>query len=334
MKFLKAVTYSLLGFITVYLFLCSFFSKYFEVEKSIDINNSAILVFEQINNLKNWEKWDPWLNNEPNMKLQYNNTKSGVGSLKKWESKSYSNGQMEIIESFFINSIKIKTSIQGWSSFNFSFNFYPIKKGVRIKWKSTGELTFLMRVMAPVIKKMIGQDIENGLMNLKTYCQSIANNSGEITFSNWSDSHQYYMIDSCRTTSISSTIEKIYNEILISSSTKDLNKKSTPFIQFVELPKKQDNSNRLVINAGILTDYENKFKSGNIKYVETSSNNTIECIHFGVYSTINETHKKIKNYASENNLNLITPAYELFLNNPSSLDDQSKWMTKVVYEIK
>lgn len=335
MKILKILLFSLLGAISIYIVVNLFFEDKFEVERSIEINTSPIVVFEQINNFKNWESWDPWLQNEPSMKLQYNEIPSGVGAMKMWQSENSSNGKMEIVESSFIHFIKTKVSIEGWNSFNGSITLKSSKDGVIVSWKNTGDLDFLIRVMGPFFNKMIGKDLEQGLNNLKTHCESIIGNSSEVFVLEQTNSYELSITDSCTVSNIQPTLSKIFKDVYTQLAINGISPSSAPFAQYLTFPKQAGEDDLVILKAGVFSDIEIQINSDSkIKISDLELAQTLECTHFGAYSTLNKTHQKIEVYSKENDLELNYPGYEFFETDPSIEPDVSKRETRVVYTIK
>ena len=313
MKILKKILFALLGFISLYVIANVFFPKKFEVEKSIYINTSPILVFEQVNNFKNWENWDPWLQKEPLMKLDYNEIASGIGAVKMWQSENSSNGKMEILESSFIDFVKFKITIEGWNSFNGTISLQASDDGVKVSWKDSGNLNFLIRVMGPLFNKLIGQDLEQGLNNLKIYCESIPGQSGKVNITEQNYSYEVTIIDSCKTTEVQSHLSDIFTEVYTLLALNGISPASAPFTQYLSFPKKSKQSDFIILKAGVFINLPLEVDSyDRIRIEESSLKKIVECTHYGAYSTLNITHQEIEDYSVDNSLALNYPGYEFF----------------------
>lgn len=335
MKILKILSFSLLGVISLYITSNLFFSDKFEVEKSIEINTSPTLVFEQINNFKNWEKWDPWLQEESSMELEYNEIVSGVGAIKKWKSDNFSNGEMQITESSYIDFVKFNITIEGWNSFEGIISLKASENGVIVSWKDSGDLDFLMRVMGPLLNKMIGKDLEKGLKNLKQVCESVPAISSEVFISDPISSYELAIIDSCKIDDIQLTLSDIFQEVFTQLAINGVSPSSAPFAQYLSLPKQAGENDFVVIKAGVFSDISLEIDpNSRIKSSEVILEQTIECIHIGAYSTLNKTHQKIEAYCQKNDLVIEYPGYEFFETDPSLEPDILKRETRVVYSFR
>jgi len=55
------------------------------VERSLVIDALPEDIFEQVNTLKNWEKWSPWIQSDSIIQIEYSGPESGVGSGLTWK---------------------------------------------------------------------------------------------------------------------------------------------------------------------------------------------------------------------------------------------------------
>lgn len=167
----------LLGIILFYLVCCFMGPKDLNVERNIDVNNNAGEVFELVNTLTNWEKWSPWGEKDPSMKVKYNNIPSGVGSSYSWVGDKSGSGKLEILESESGKHIKTKLLFEGFDAPSFgSWNFVPQGKGTKLSWGMSmdNSLPFMIRGMMWLTgqKKKMTADFDKGLANIKKLAEA------------------------------------------------------------------------------------------------------------------------------------------------------------------
>ena len=92
----KRILAVLLIIIGVLLIVSVFLPKSMHVQRSITVNASPQIAYDQVNTLKNWEQWSPWYKMEPDMKLTYNNIPSGRGASYSWAGKKTGEGTLTI----------------------------------------------------------------------------------------------------------------------------------------------------------------------------------------------------------------------------------------------
>lgn len=81
----------------------------FRVERSATMNAPPNVVFERVNDFRNWQAWSPWENLDPNLKRTYEGPPSGTGSMYSWVgNKQVGEGRMTIMETKPNERIRIK----------------------------------------------------------------------------------------------------------------------------------------------------------------------------------------------------------------------------------
>ena len=143
------------------------------IEKSIEINKSPELVFDYLRITKNQDNFSVWNMNDPNMKKTHKGTDGKIGFIYSWDStmKNVGAGEQEI------------TGIDEGKSIDYALRFFrPMKNTGKSKFQITSlgkerssvawifdsPSRFPMSLFAPIFKKMLGKDIEKGLINLKS----------------------------------------------------------------------------------------------------------------------------------------------------------------------
>jgi len=144
-----------------------------KIEKSITINKSSRLVFEYLKITGNQDSFSVWNMADPNMKKSYKGTDGTIGFQYSWDStvKNVGAGVQEI------------TAIEDGKSIESSINFTrPMQNHGKTKFEITSLGTesttvvwvfdspskFPMSLFSPIFKRMLGKDLEKGLINLKS----------------------------------------------------------------------------------------------------------------------------------------------------------------------
>ena len=177
MKILKAILWIVLALFLIYLLLCFMGPKKLDVTRSMEMNASPQTVYQQISNLKTWEKWGPWHAQDPEMKVVYGGKVSGVGASYSWESKKLGNGSLEVTEANPGKSMKTKLSFGPRGGANGSWNFEPVDGGkTKVSWGMIGEpISFFYRGMMKLMgmEKGISKMFDTGLGNIKEIVEKI-----------------------------------------------------------------------------------------------------------------------------------------------------------------
>ncbi|MCB1682621.1 MAG: SRPBCC family protein [Rhodospirillales bacterium] len=143
----------------------------FKLSRSTVIPAPTGKVFEQVNNLKNWNAWSPWARMDPNAKNSFEGPEAGVGAVMGWAgNKNVGEGKMTIIESRPDELVKFKLEFykpfKGTNQAEFTFR--PEGSGTHVTWSMTGDKNFIAKAMHLVMdcEKMVGGQFEDGFKNL------------------------------------------------------------------------------------------------------------------------------------------------------------------------
>ncbi len=149
----------------------------FHVARTATVAAPAEVVFAQVNELKKWEAWSPWVKIDPAMKQTYEGPASGIGAISRWAGNNQvGEGSMTITESrpnellrFTLEFIK---PMAGTSTAEFSFR--PEGNQTSITWSMSGRNNFIAKAMCLFMNmdKMVGGEFEKGLAQIKSITET------------------------------------------------------------------------------------------------------------------------------------------------------------------
>jgi uncharacterized protein YndB with AHSA1/START domain len=164
----------LVGFIAVIAILCVIIATRpdtFRVERSATIAASPAALFEQVNDSRKFEAWNPWQKIDPNIKNTYSGPPAGVGASCSWVGNNeVGEGTSTIIESKPGELVRMKMEFRkpmaGVSTVDFTFK--PEGDKTVVTWSMYGPQPFIGKAMSLVMDcdKMCGDQFEKGLANL------------------------------------------------------------------------------------------------------------------------------------------------------------------------
>jgi len=141
------------------------------VERSTSIKASPEVVFEQINDLRNWEKWSPWIKLDPTTELKYSEPSSGAGAYYTWSSNNDQVGKGKLaITAVEVNSIvRTKLDFEGMNPSTGYFKFEPGEGGTKLTWAFDADMGSnpFYRVMGLMMDKMMEKPFNEGLAGIK-----------------------------------------------------------------------------------------------------------------------------------------------------------------------
>ena len=144
----------------------------FSVERSVSVAAPPEVVFAQVNDFHNWERWSPWAKRDSAMQKSYEGPPAGVGAGYRWAgNKEVGEGSTTIVESRSSESIRIQlVFLKPFQATNdVLFSFVPEGESTRVTWRMSGRNNFMSKAMHLVMDmdKMVGGDFEQGLAQLK-----------------------------------------------------------------------------------------------------------------------------------------------------------------------
>lgn len=154
----------------------------YQVTRSATIGAPPAVVFDQINELRNWQHWSPWAKLDPNMKEVFDGG-PGKGAVTRWSgNKDVGEGKMTITDSQRAQLVRLKLEfLEPFAATSTTeFTFRPEAKGTLVTWSMSGERDFLQKAFCLFMngEKMIGADFEKGLAQLKSYTEGLRKGRG------------------------------------------------------------------------------------------------------------------------------------------------------------
>jgi uncharacterized protein YndB with AHSA1/START domain len=149
----------------------------FRIARSIDIEAPPAKVFPLIEEFREWPKWSPYENLDPNMKRTFGAVTRGTGAHYAWEGdKKVGAGNMDITSSKPSSEVSINLNmIKPFAASNkVTFTVAPRGPGSAVTWAMEGASPLMMRVMHLFmnIDKMVGGQFEDGLRKMKAAAES------------------------------------------------------------------------------------------------------------------------------------------------------------------
>ncbi|MRX41622.1 polyketide cyclase [Flavobacterium sp. LC2016-23] len=174
MGVLKKILVALILLISIVLIAAYFMPKNYAVAREITINKPADSIFNYVRYLKNQSKFSVWANIDPKMKSTYKGTDGKVGAISAWESKVKEVGVGEqeitkITEGKRLDfDLRFKEPMND-TAVGFMSTEATASNQTKVKWGIEGVIPYPMNIMLPMMNmdKMIGNDLQKGLENLK-----------------------------------------------------------------------------------------------------------------------------------------------------------------------
>ena len=176
-KVLKVTGVIILVLIAFVLVAGIFVPKTYHLEKDITINASKDKVWSHVNSLQQLEKWSPWSEKDPAMRVTHEGQEGAVGSVYKWDgNKDVGEGTQTMTK--VQPSDKVETHLHFIEPFEGEadafINLADGGNGTKVTWGFDTRYYYPMNVMQLFVDmdKVMGREYNAGLSKLKQICES------------------------------------------------------------------------------------------------------------------------------------------------------------------
>jgi uncharacterized protein YndB with AHSA1/START domain len=140
----------------------------YTVERSRTIDAPAERVFPLIADFRQWTRWSPWEDVDPDLHRSYSGAESGVGAVYGWSgNRKAGAGRMQILRAEPNSRVEVDLQFEKpFRSRNTStFVLEPLGDRTRVTWRMTGPRPAFMRLTQKFfdMDKLIGKDFDRGL---------------------------------------------------------------------------------------------------------------------------------------------------------------------------
>ena len=144
----------------------------FRIKRAERIRASSATVFPFINDLREFNRWNPFAQGDPALKIDYVGPNAGSGAAYTWAGSSKSGaGRMEITDSNPTSRVAVKLDFsKPFEAHNqVEFTLRPDGAETLVTWTMTGASPYFHKLMGTLFNmdKMVGGQFEKGLSSLK-----------------------------------------------------------------------------------------------------------------------------------------------------------------------
>lgn len=144
----------------------------YHVSRSAHLPGPPDRVHALLNDLREWRRWSPWEELDPEMSRTYSGSDAGPGARYSWSGKKRAGtGSMEITSS---TPERIEVALGFTKPFKststVTFELEPADEGTQLVWSNAGAQGGLSGLLLKVfpMEKVLAPDMEKGLANLES----------------------------------------------------------------------------------------------------------------------------------------------------------------------
>ena len=146
----------------------------FRIERSAEIQAPAETLLPFINDLRGFNRWNPFAKADPDTNIEYSGPASGVGAAYDWTGKKSGAGRMQIAASTPSKVTMALDFNKPFVAHNVAeFTLAPRGTATAVTWAMTGKRPFSHKLMGAIcnMDKMVGGEFAKGLASLKTMAE-------------------------------------------------------------------------------------------------------------------------------------------------------------------
>ena len=185
MKAIRISFIVLTAILLICLVISLFLPSKFILERETVIKAKPNIIFQEINSMESFNKYSPWYKLDTNAIYKYEGSKSGLGSIIRWESQKekLGKGSIKIIESVNDRKVGLEISfMEDKSKANAIWTLSDLGAETKVTWTFEMDMgmNLVGRYFGLFMKHSIEKDFTDGLANLKTYIDVLPKDSTKI----------------------------------------------------------------------------------------------------------------------------------------------------------
>lgn len=170
MKFLKTLLSALIIIIVAVVVVGLFLPTSYTVERSIVIDAPPSQIHKYVGDLRNWDAWEPWGEEDPTLVVTHGEKTEGVGASQSWVGES-GDGALTITKDSPLEGIEYDLVFDGGTYVcQSAMRYNPLVNGeTKITWIMNGDMgtPVIGGYFAMMMDSMVGRMFDKGLSNLK-----------------------------------------------------------------------------------------------------------------------------------------------------------------------
>ncbi len=310
----------------------------YQVEESAIINAPVPVVFNEVNNFKNWEQWGPWMDDSDDLIINYPENTTGQGASYSWKSEELGDGSIrntKVIPNSTIDQILIFKSTYGESKSDGYWNFEEVEDGTKVTWGIIGEqdfmeklaFTFMDKSFSAMVKPMFAEGLEKlKKITLEKMYKYAVNVDGVTTHGG---GFYMYATTATKISQVQTKMQQMFADVSLYMEQNNITAMGNPFILYNQW---DEQNNSAIYSAGVFTP------SLVITPLESSVLNGMMPVQKVLKTTLTGDYKYLKQawesaykYAEENNLPIATetPAFEVYVTDSKESPNPANWVTEI-----
>jgi effector-binding domain-containing protein len=335
MKFLKYILlFLLIVIIGTAIYIATLPSSY-DIKTSKIIKAPAALIFENINDYKNWQYWGPWYETDPTIVASYPEITSGFGASYSWTGKE-GVGSIKTISLVENKGLIQQIDFGTGSTPEVYWDITETDTGNKVTWGMRGESSFTEKAFWLTqggIEKNLKPMYTRGLELLEQHILKVMdthsfNIIGEIDHGG---GFYLYQSTSCKTEDANTKMGEMFPAVINYMKANSIEPSGKPFL----LTHNRDTVNNTTMFSTCVPVKERVITTGNVLTGFLKPQKTFKTIFYGSYQysykAWEAAYKELaeKGYTAQEN----SEPFEVYSVRPTDTPNPAKWVTEIYIPI-
>lgn len=336
MKLFKYIIYLILIIlIGASIYIATLKSDY-DIKETQLIKAPISVVFNEINDYKNWEHWGPWYEEDSTIIASYPQNTSGVNASYTWTGKE-GNGSMKTLSLIPNKEIIQQIDFETGSKPTIYWEFKPVDNGTELTWGMKGKNTFMEKAFWLTqggIEKGMKPMMNRGLTLIDNYLQK------EMKKYNISDNgvvmhgggYYLYKTASCKISEIDQYMENMFGEIMTYMTKNNVQPSGNAF----SITHKWDEKNGTTMFSTAMPVAEKMITSEGILSGYLNPQKALKTTLTGDYSNLKEAYETAFKNIQTKKLKEVKNGepFEVYVVGPHITMNPSKWKTEIFIPVE
>lgn len=312
----------------------------YEFNRSKIIEAPTPVVYDVVNDFKEWPRFSPWIEKDTNAILTFDDKTSGVGAGYSWEGEVLGIGNAKTID--VLNNKKINQQIEFVKPFesisNIDWTFEQVEEGTKVTWSMNGKQDFMTKMYVAFsgsIEKNTAPDFERGLFKLDSIVQADMKKHSITVEGITQHSGGFYLYNttSCKMEDLEQKKQEMMSNIGGYAISNNITMAGKPFVLY---HKWDTENNTVMFSCCIPTSSKVVTTNPNVLTGQLERFKAVKTVLRGDYANSEEAWNKAMAYIKDNNLvePLTGPVLESYLTDPISTPNPANWITEIYLAVE
>lgn len=308
------------------------------VERSVEINAPASIVWNDIVRFEKFNEWNTWKQMDTTARFTVSGDDGTIGAVDSWKGSKIGEGKLQHLSMDPNKSVTQKlTFIKPFASESDVFFQLAEDAGkTKVIWGFDTHYDRPQNVMSLFMKGALEDDFDQGLTNLKSMAEAEVRGPGapngiDVTVREMNFPATTYA--AVRKTVPMSRITDYYRSNLRTIYDAAVAAKLQPGVPcglFFTWDRKLQQTDM----AAAIPVPEGSKPAPGYEIITLPAAQAAYVNYIGPYSKIANAHVAIRNFITDKGKKIIPPTIEMYVTDPGKEKDSSKWLTKVIYFMK